>query len=141
MSREVGKAHILLLTMKTEQQKKKNREYMKEYHERPEVKIKERRYLKEYNKRPEVKEKFKEYMKKYHERPEVKEKFKEYMKKYSKKPAERHKKIIRMQSQRIYGKVPKGYERHHINYDSPHNFILIPIGLHKRIHEKLRGKK
>jgi len=136
MSREVGKAHILLLTMKTEQQKKKNREYMKEYHERPEVKIKERRYLKEYNKRP-----------------EVKEKFKEYMKKYSKKPAERHKKIIRMQSQRIYGKiirmqsqriygkVPKGYERHHINYDSPHNFILIPIGLHKRIHEKLRGKK
>ena len=89
---------------------------MKEYHKRPEVKIKEKIYSKKY---------LKVYLKK-------------YMKDYSKRPEERAKKIIRMQSQRIYGKVPKGYERHHINYDSPHNFILIPIKVHKEIHKELK---
>ncbi len=77
-------------------------------------------------------------MKEYRKRPEVKERFNKYMKKYSKKPSERAKKLIRMQSQRIYGKIPIGYERHHIDYDSPHNFILIPMKYHKKIHEKLR---
>ena len=110
--------------MKTEEQKKKNREYMRKYHDRPEIKIRHKKYMKEYNKRP-----------------EVKKSFKKYMKTYSKKPSVRVKKIIRMQSQRIYGKVPEGYERHHINYNSPHNFILIPRGFHKEIHEELRGKK
>jgi len=121
--RESRSPHFYI-TMKTEEQKKKNREYMRKYHDRPEIKIRHKKYMKDYN-----------------DRPKVKKNFKEYMKTYSKKPTERAKKRIRMQSQRIYGKVPEGYERHHINYDSPHNFILIPIGFHKEIHEELRGKK
>jgi len=116
-------AHILLFTMKTEKQKKKNREYMREYHDRPEVKVRHKKYMQDYN-----------------NRPEVKKKFMEYMRDYSKRPTERAKKIIRMNSQRIYGKVPKGYERHHIDYDSPHNFILIPLKFHKKIHEDGRKR-
>jgi len=114
-------AHIFIFTMKTKKQKERNKEYMKEYHDRPEVKIKHKNYMKDYNAKPEIKT--------YH---------KEYQKTYSKKPSEKAKKVVRMQSQRIYGKVPEGYERHHINYDSPHNFILIPIKVHKEIHEELR---
>ena len=111
--------------MKTEKQKKKNREYMKEYRKRPSVRAREKSYNKKY-------------LGYYNKRPEVIEKFKRYMKAYLKNPDERIKQKVRLKSQRIYGKVPKGYERHHINYDSPHNFILISIKVHKRIHEELR---
>lgn len=66
---------------------------------------------------------------------------KEYMREYSKRPDVRTKKKIRLQTQRIYGKVPKGYERHHIDYDSPYHFILIPIKEHKKLHNKMNKKK
>ena len=66
-----------------------------------------------------------------------KEWFKGYMREYAKRPhvIVKRKKIRRL-TQYYYGKVPKGYERHHINYDSPHNFILIPIKEHKILHKK-----
>jgi len=118
--RSLEKAHIFIITMKTKEQKERNKNYMREYHDRPEIKVRHKKYMKDYNSKSEVK---------LYQR--------EYQKKYSKKPSERAKKIIRMQSQRIYGKVPEGYERHHINYDSPHNFILIPLQEHKEIHEEL----
>jgi len=79
------------------------KEYMKEYHSRPEVReqqkeyyarpeVKERKkeyskeYNKEYNSRPEVKERKKEYSKEYHSRPEVREQQKEYRKEYFSRP-------------------------------------------------------
>ncbi len=49
-----------------------NKEYLKEYHKRPEVREK----IKEYNRKPEAKEKTREYFK----RPEVREKIREYNK-------------------------------------------------------------
>ena len=63
---------------------------------------------------------------------------KKYMKNYSKKENVKIKSRVRLQTQRVYGKVPKGYERHHINYDGPHNFILIPIQKHKKLHLDLK---
>ena len=67
--------------------------------------------------------------------------FNGYMREYSKKPSERIKQRVRLQTSRIYGKTPEGYERHHINYDSPHNFILIPIKKHREIHKKCQDVK
>jgi uncharacterized protein YaaR (DUF327 family) len=65
-----------------------------------------------------------------------KEYHKKYMKDYIKNPEEKKKQSIRAKTFRIYGKVPKGYHRHHLNYDSPHNFILIPFEEHKKLHWK-----
>ena len=59
---------------------------------------------------------------------------KEYMKKYSKREEVKHKQNVRRMTYYYYGKVPKGYHRHHLDYDSPHNFILIPIKKHGEIH-------
>jgi len=70
----------------------------------------------------------------YKDKAKQRENHKKYMRKWSKTAIEKHKHNIRLQSQRIYGKVPKGYQRHHLNYDSPHNFILIPIREHIKIH-------
>lgn len=112
--------HFTFTIMKTEEQKKKNKEYMRDYHDRPDIKTRHKKYMKEYN-----------------NRPEVKEKFKKYMRNYFKGLTQRKKNVVRMQSQRIYGKVEDGYERHHIDYDSPHNFVLMKIKSHKKIHEEL----
>ena len=65
----------------------------------------------------------------------------EYMREYSKRPYEIAKRKIRRLTQYYYGKVPKGYERHHLNYDSPHNFILIPIKEHRKLHKKWQNKQ
>ena len=59
-----------------------------------------------------------------------------YMRVYSKKEEVKIKQRIRRMTKYYYGKTPKGYHRHHINYDSPHNFILIPIKKHGKIHRK-----
>ena len=75
--------------------------------------------------------KWKEYYKKYHSK---------YMKTYPTTESGRIKKRVRLQTQRIYGKVPKGYERHHLNYDCPHNFILVPIKEHRKIHNHIQAE-
>ena len=74
-------------------------------------------------------------------RDRVNEHHKKFMKEYIKRPEERKKQYIRYKTFKIYGKVPNGYERHHINYDSPHNFILIPIKEHLNFHKQLNSKQ
>jgi hypothetical protein len=51
-----------------------NKQYKKEYNQRPERKQYQKEYLKEYSQRPEIKQKQKEYC----QRPEIKQKQKEY---------------------------------------------------------------
>jgi len=73
------------------------------------------------------------------------EKRKEWTRKYSKErlkdPIEKLKHSIRSRTNKMYGNVPKGYERHHLNYDSPHNFILVPRLEHKKIHTLIKENK
>lgn len=59
----------------------KQKEYIREYKQRPESKIKQ----KEYNQRPETKIKQREYKKRYEQKPETKQKRKEWNKKHKKK--------------------------------------------------------
>lgn len=60
-----------------------------------------------------------------------KEYHKKYMKDYVKKSHVKIKKNIRRMTQYYHGKVPKGFERHHLDYNSPNNFILVPKSEHK----------
>ncbi len=63
---------------------------------------------------------------------------KNYKKNYCKRPKEIIKKRIRRMTQYYYGKVPRGYNRHHLDYDTPHSFILIPIKEHYKKHRKYK---
>ena len=60
----------------------RQREYMREYWQRPEVKERRRKYrreyMREYEKRPEVRAKKREYAREYYHRPEVKERRRKY---------------------------------------------------------------
>tara|TARA_B110000014_G_C20120606_1_gene593663 strand:- start:2379 stop:2981 length:603 start_codon:yes stop_codon:yes gene_type:complete len=62
------------------------KEYMKEYYQRPEVKERKKEYNKEYRQRPEVKERKRKHDKEYYQRPEVKELRKKYLKEYYQRP-------------------------------------------------------
>lgn len=77
----------------------------------------------------------------YKNKEDAKENHKEYMREYSKRDYEIVKRKIRRLTKYYYGKTPKGYERHHINYDSPHNFILVPIKEHVKIHKEIKNGK
>lgn len=70
------------------------------------------------------------------QRPEIKAKFNEYMRAYAKDPEVIKKRKIRRMTMYYYGKVPKGYHRHHLDYDTPHNFILIKAEEHGLKHRK-----
>jgi len=52
----------------------KNREYMREYYHRPDVKAKRREYMREYYHRPDVKAKHREYQREYRRQKKMKEK-------------------------------------------------------------------
>jgi len=54
--------------MKTKKQKIRNKNYMKEYRQRPKFKEYHKNYMKEYNSRLEVKEYHKEYYKEYYQK-------------------------------------------------------------------------
>lgn len=109
--------------------KEELKEYNKEYRKRNKEKIRElkKRY------RETHKQQIKDYDKKWKEK-NGKIYHAKYMIEYSKKPNEIIKKRIRRMSQYYYGKVSQGFERHHLDYDSPHNFILVSIKEHKEIH-------
>ena len=113
--------------MKTLEQIQKKREYNRRYNIRYKKKNIERIRLRD-----------SEYTKNRRKLPKFKKQHNDYMKEYSKREYVRLKQNIRIKTQRIYGEVPKGYERHHLNYDSPHNFILLPIKEHKILHHKLK---
>ena len=98
--------------MITKEQKRKNREYyirnkekMKEYQQRPEVKLKMKEHNKKYRQKPEIKLKMKGYYKKYHKeyqkRPEVKLRIKEYWKEYRQKTEGRKKISSYMKNRRL----------------------------------------
>jgi len=59
----------------------------------------------------------------------------EYIKKRLQIPEEKKKHYIRTRTLKKYGKTPKGYQKHHLDYDSPDNFIVMPIHNHKLIHQ------
>ena len=58
------------------------KKYMKEYNQRPDIKVRKKEYQKEYNQRPEVKAKSKEYLKEYHlkNKKRIKQRQNEYLK-------------------------------------------------------------
>jgi glutamate synthase domain-containing protein 2 len=62
------------------------REYSREYNQRPEVKERRREKDHEYLKRPEVKERQREYSREYRQRPEVKERQREREREYRQRP-------------------------------------------------------
>ena len=66
----------------------KKKEYMKEYHQRPEVKEKQNISQKTYKEKPESIQKKDDYTKEYNQRPEVKERKRQYMKLYREKQKE-----------------------------------------------------
>ena len=159
--------------MKTEEQKNKTKEYMRQWRQKNAEKIKKYRKIAAKNVTEEYKQKRKLYEKQWVlNNPEKVKNYKknwiknnpekmreiwarvrkiprrikyhnEYSKIYVKRPCEVIKHRVRNQSQKIYGKVIKGYERHHTDYNSPHNFIVIPMKEHKEIHKlrKARGKE
>lgn len=63
-----------------------DRERMREYYQRPEVKEHKRKYRREYNQRPEIRKHNREYQREYLQRPEVKEHMREYQRKYNQRP-------------------------------------------------------
>lgn len=76
-----------------------------------------------------------------------KEKWIKYGREYQRKhpyktlsPEAQRKNHIRARTFQIYGAPPKGYERHHLNYNSPHNFILVPRAEHRKLHWKENTK-
>jgi len=84
------------------------KEYMKEYHQRPEVK----KHLKEYHQRPEVKEYYRKYMKQYYQRPEVKEHHKEHMREYNQRPeVKERRREYQQKYRREYNQRPEVKER------------------------------
>ena len=77
----------------------------------------------------------------YESRKEYRKKYnREYMKEYSKREYQLNKKRIRRMTHYYYGIVPSGYHRHHINYDSPHDFVLITTKEHGIINRKINRK-
>lgn len=60
---------------------------------------------------------------------------KEYKKSYIQRPEVRYKHRIRVRSNEKYGKTPVGYQKHHLSYDTPDNFIIVPIETHIQIHK------
>jgi hypothetical protein len=83
-------------------------------------------------------EKNKEQRKKYKQSEKGKKAIQKYKINYKNNPLSYNKTKIRDETYRIYGKVPVGYERHHLNYDSPHNFILVPKIEHQNIHKLIK---
>lgn len=83
------------------------KEYAKIYNAKPEAKKYRKEYQREYRKRPGFKEYGKEYRKEYYKKPEVKQRYKEYSKKYYNKPEVREKhKIYCKTYSKIYNSEP-----------------------------------
>jgi hypothetical protein len=80
--------------------KEYHREYMREYHKRPQA-IK---YTREYLQRPEVKDSRREYRHQYYQRPEVKQYHREYMKTYYQRPE-------------VKGRIKESYKEYRIIQD------------------------
>lgn len=66
---------------------------------------------------------------------------KNYNKKRLNNPLEKLRHNIRVRTRKIYGRVPSGYQRHHLDYLSPHNFILVTIVEHRQIHNQINCKE
>ena len=107
------------------------KEYIKQWRAKNKDKIKE--YEKRYKEKHPNKIKQKEDRRR--KRTERIKYMNEYSKKYVKSGEAKLKHEIRSRTNKKYGKTPKGYEKHHLDYNSPDNFVLKSISEHKSIHK------
>ena len=119
MATELRKAYI-------REWSKKNRDKIREYEKKDKLKHPDRFKEKEVRRR---------------KKPTRIEYMKKYIKERMKNPEVRKKHHIRSRTNKKYGKTPKGYEKHHLDYESPDDFIIIPIELHKLIHTHIYTSK
>lgn len=107
------------------------KKYMKEWRSKNRDKI--RGYEQKY--RENHLEKIKEKEARRRKRPERIKYMNNYSKQYVKLGEAKLKHQMRARTNKKYGKTPKGYEKHHLDYETPDNFILVSIKEHKLIHK------
>jgi len=109
------------------------KEYMRKWRARNRNKIRE--YDRRYKEKNPDKIKQKEIRRR--QKPRRIKYMNEYSKKYVKSGEAKLKHEIRSRTNKKYGNTPKGYEKHHLDYNNPNNFVLVPLEKHKLIHIQL----
>lgn len=110
----------------------RQKEYMKEYRKRPEVRERHKQYMIEYWQKSENKEKLREYLKEYKKRPEVIEKIKKYR--------EEHIEEIRRKAREYNKANPDKTKKAYENFKEKHNWSKYCLERKRARVERLRAK-